>query len=63
MMSNAEAAIKRMQLERLILMALQRFEQQTMRKVDRVEIVGGDVKSFAGEEQHVLTACQVVVRV
>jgi hypothetical protein len=60
--SNAETAIRKTQLERLLLAALQHFEKRTGRAIERLEITGGDVKTHAGQEHHVLTAVKVVLR-
>lgn len=62
-MSNAEANVRRFQLERLILMALQRYERQTGRAIERVDIVGGDICGPDNKGQHILTEVKVVLRV
>jgi hypothetical protein len=54
--------IKKMQLERLILMALQRFEQQTGAAVESVKLTGGFVApEGAPTEYHVLTQVRIVL--
>jgi hypothetical protein len=61
-MTTPDAPIKKMQLERMILLALQRFEQQTGAKVQAITVTGGNVHNNAGEEHHVLTQVRIVVQ-
>lgn len=61
MSMSDEAAFKKMQLERLILLALQRYERDTGLKVRGVDVLENDVTTFAQEQKHVIV--QVKLRV
>lgn len=59
---SEDMPIKKMQLERLLLLALQRFQIQTGARVTGVHVDYYDDPTPAGEGQHVLAKASIVLK-
>lgn len=60
--TTPDMPIQKMKLERMILMLLQRFQQQTNARVNLLHVDVYDEPTAAGHPQHVLAKVSIVLK-